>query len=295
MELEIEEDLKKIERDYITSNKAQKDLQKQISDQLKILKIHNSKQSTQIQINERRKKLFQFEKDLKTNVQKLEQVISEMSRFIDSLENDQSELESEINLIDNDNKLFEKDLMRYESLLSDNKSHLNRLSTDYHMTLNIFLKIKSLYPTFKISINERVANLYSIIDVKSKEKDSIEIQLDSANQSLKDRRIEMAMLDKEISNIHNEMKNSLENSMYESEIEDHSNEWRWEISNSKMKSYMDVAQLKLRAKELFDEIIETEQVIAKMKNDISSMENVLSESEKINLKKIKRMEEKCTK
>ena len=107
MELEIEEDLKKIERDYTTSNKAQKDLQKQISDQLKILKIHNSKQSTQIQINERRKKLFQFEKDLKTNVQKLEQVISEMSRFIDSLENDQSELESEINLVDNDNKLFE--------------------------------------------------------------------------------------------------------------------------------------------------------------------------------------------
>ena len=105
----------------------------------------------------------------------------------------------------------------------------------------------------------------------------------------------MAMLDKEISNIHNEMKNSLENSMYDSEIEDHSNEWRWEISNSKMKSYMDVAQLKLRAKELFDEIIETEQVIAKMKNDISSMENVLSESEKINLKKIKSMEEKCTK
>ena len=55
--------------------------------------------------------------------------------------------------------------------------------------------------------------------------------------------------------------------MYNSEIEDHSNEWRWEISNSKMKSYMDVAQLKLRAKELFDEIIETEQVIAKMKNE----------------------------
>ena len=75
-------------------------------------------------------------------MQKLEQVISEMSRFIDSLENDQSELESEINLVDNDNKLFEKDLMRYESLLSDNKSHLNRLSTDYHMTLNIFLKKK---------------------------------------------------------------------------------------------------------------------------------------------------------
>ena len=295
IELEIEEDLKKIEKEYITSNKYQKDLQSQISDQLKILNLHNSKQSTNIQINERRKALFQFEKDLKINLQKLEQIIFEMSRFIDSLQNDQSELESEINLIDNDNELFERDLMRYESLLSDNKNHLKRLSTDYHVTLNIFLKIKSLYPTFKIMINERIANLYSIIDIKIKEKDSIEIQLESANQSLKDRRIEMAMLDKEISKIHNEMKNSLENSIYDNEIEDQSNEWRWEISNSKMKSYMDVAQLKLRAKELFDEIIETEQLIAKMKNDISSMENVLSESEKINLKKIKSMEEKCTK
>ncbi|MDP6333346.1 MAG: hypothetical protein QF479_01780, partial [Candidatus Poseidoniaceae archaeon] len=41
IELEIEEDLKKIEKEYITSNKYQKDLQSQISDQLKILNLHN--------------------------------------------------------------------------------------------------------------------------------------------------------------------------------------------------------------------------------------------------------------
>ena len=54
---------------------------------------------------------------------------------------------------------------------------------------------------------------------------------------------------------------------------------------------MDVAQLKLRSKELFDEIIDIEQTVGKLKNDYSSMENILSESEKINLTKIKNMEE----
>ena len=57
---------------------------------------------------------------------------------------------------------------------------------------------------------------------------------------------------------------------------------------------MDVAQLKLRSKELFDEIIETEKSVGKLKNDYSSMENVLFESEKINLAKIKKMEKRCT-
>ena len=76
-----------------------------------------------------------------------------MSRFIDSLQNDQSELESEISLIDHDKELYERDLKRYETLLFDNRGHLKRLSTDYQATLNNFLKIKSLYPTYRIMIN----------------------------------------------------------------------------------------------------------------------------------------------
>ena len=293
-DLEIRNDLQKIEQELITSNKYQKDLLNKISDQEKILKIRNKTNSKNIHTNERRKILFQFEKDLKINIQRLEQIITEMSRFIDSLQNDQSELESEVSLIDHDKELYERDLKRYEAILLDNKGHLKRLSTDYQATLNNFLKIKSLYPTYNVMINERIANLYSLIDTKIKDKEGIKTELENINQSLKDRRIEMAMLDKEISKIHSEMKESLENSFYSKENEKN-NVWKWEINKSKMKSYMDVAQLKLRSKELFDQIIDIEQTVGKLKNDYSSMENILSESEKINLTKIKNMEERCTK
>ena len=102
-------------------------------------------------------------------------------------------------------------------------------------------------------INERIANLYSLIDIKIKDKDEIQTELDNINQNLKNKRIEMAMLDKEISKIHVEMKESLK-IHYLTENEKN-NVWKWEINNRKMKSYMDVAQLKLRSKELFDEII----------------------------------------
>ena len=67
-------------------------------------------------------------------------------------------------------------------------------------------------------INERIANLYSIIDIKIKDKDEIQTELDNINQNLKNKRIEMAMLDKEISKIHNEMKESLENSLFNREM-----------------------------------------------------------------------------
>ena len=66
-------------------------------------------------------------------------------------------------------------------------------------------------------INERIANLYSLIDIKIKDKDEIQTELQDINQNLKDRRIEMAMLDKEISKIHGEMKESLENSFLKRE------------------------------------------------------------------------------
>ena len=144
-------------------------------------------------------------------------------------------------------------------------------------------------------INERIANMYSIIDMKIKDKDQIQSELENLNHNLKNKRIEMAMVDKEIAKIHDDMKDALENSFHADEVQEQDNVWKWEISNKKMKSYMDTAQLKLRSKELFDEIIDTEQAIAKLKNDYSSTENLLSETDRINLKKIKNMEEICTK
>ena len=291
---EILKDLTKIEEDYNTSVKYQKELKATVNEQDRMVNKKNLKKIKSISVNERRRDLYQYEKDLKINIKRIEQSILELNRFIDTLRNDQSELMSEISLIENDNVLFERDYQRYEKLIIDNKNHLDRLSVDHYKTLNNFLKIKNLYPSYRVIINERIANVYSIIELKIKDKDGVESQLDTINQTLKNKRIEMAMVDKKISTIHDEMKNALENSFYLNDP-DKEDEWKWEISNSKMKSYMDVAQLKIRSKELYDEILENEQIVAKLKNDHISTQNLLSESERLNLKKIKNFEDVCTK
>ena len=286
-------DLEKIEKDYSTSHQYQKNYKEKLTSQGKVLNNKTSRKSKTISIQERRRNLYQYEKDLKINIKRMEQTIVEISRFIDTLQNDQSELISEINLIENDNELFDRDFHRYEQLIKDNRNHLNRLSDDHYDTLSGFLKIKNLYPSHKIIINERIANIYSAIELKIKDKEKVEFDLESANRTLKNKRVEMAIVDKEISKIHEQMKNVLEYSLQNNTDDD--KQWKWEISNSKMKSYMDVAQLKIRSKELYDEILESEQIVASLKNDQISTKNVLSESERINLKKIKNMEELCTK
>ena len=56
---------------------------------------------------------------------------------------------------------------------------------------------------------------------------------------------------------------------------------------------MDLADMKTRSKVLFDEIIQTEQDIAKLQKKQSSIQHAINESEKISQKKIKSMEELC--
>ena len=61
-----------------------------------------------------------------------------------------------------------------------------------------------------------------------------------------------------------------------------------------MQSYMDLAQIKIHSKELFNEIISMEETIANHKNQQTSINHMIAESERISQKKIKRMEEACT-
>ena len=82
--------------------------------------------------------------------------------------------------------------------------------------------------------------------------------------------------------------------MLEIILDSEDEEWKWEISQHKMKSYMDLAQIKTRSKELFNEIIAMEQTIANYKNQQTSINHMIAESERISQKKIKRMEEACT-
>ena len=100
------------------------------------------------------------------------------------------------------------------------------------------------------------------------------------------------MLDQELSKINEKMKNALESSFYEEEKD---SEWKWEISDNKLSSYMDLTRLKTQSKGISNSILETEEEIAKLKNKEASINNVITETEKINHKKIKKMEEQCTK
>ena len=98
------------------------------------------------------------------------------------------------------------------------------------------------------------------------------------------------MMDQELAKINEEMKIALESSFFEQD--DNSKDWKWEIADQKMSSYMDIAQLKVQSKVIFKSIEEIEQEIAKLKNQKSSINNVINEKERTSHKKIKQMEEK---
>ena len=87
------------------------------------------------------------------------------------------------------------------------------------------------------------------------------------------------MMDQELAKINKEMKIALESSFFEQD--DKSKDWKWEIADQKMSSYMDIAQLKVQSKVIFKSIEEIEQEIAKLKSQKSSINNVINEKERL--------------
>tara|TARA_A100000164_G_C21913437_1_gene776924 strand:- start:973 stop:2277 length:1305 start_codon:yes stop_codon:yes gene_type:complete len=141
-------------------------------------------------------------------------------------------------------------------------------------------------------LNDRITKLYTIIELKIKDRNSLNGEIDEIQDELKNKRVETAMLDQELGRINEEMRVALESSFYEQEADD--DKWKWERADRKINSYMDLAQLKTQSKVLFNSITETEEGIARLKSKQSSINNVISEKEKISHKKIKQMEEVCT-
>ena len=290
--------LENVEKDLNTSNNLVRDLKKKILVSNQIPKsVDNSKKSSisskkKANRKEQLRYLDQMEKDLRINIDRLDLLIKESNILIDNMRNEESGLESSISLIENDLEYFNTDISRLETLMKNNEEHLKKISKDHRNALNGISNIKELYPKCKIMLNERIANLYTLVELKTKDRDEIDIALDEIKTELKDKRVETAMLGQQLSKINDEMKEALENSFYEQESEDQ--EWKWEIAEHKMQSYMDLAQLKINAKDLFDEIVKIEKRIAQLKTKESSIKNVISENEKISHKKLKKMEDTCT-
>tara|TARA_Y100001970_G_scaffold83224_1_gene105307 strand:- start:6979 stop:13290 length:6312 start_codon:yes stop_codon:yes gene_type:complete len=276
---------------YDLSKDKIKNLEKKIS-------FPKSKSNKTIKTNSRKNRkeqlqyLTQMERDTQINIERSENFIKDLNILIDKMRNEESEKVSSINLLSNDVEYFNTDLSRIDTLVENNKQHILKLSTDHRQNLNTISNIKDLYPSSKTMLNQRITNLYTLLELKTNDRDLLLKQLQKTKEDLKNKRVEAAMLDQELSKINEKMKNALESSFYEDEKD---SEWKWEISDNKLSSYMDLAQLKTQSKGISNSILETEEEIAKLKNKEASINNVITETEKINHKKIKKMEEQCTK
>ena len=292
-------DIEKVVEELQVAESKIRNIKKQISNHdhfsdSKIIKNHLSDKKTKKDTKSYRVYLLDAEKDLINSIEHSESMIQEINRFLDTSINEQTEIDSTINLNEKDLQFYEKDISRIESLIKNNKQHLQKISSEHQKSLNEITTIKDLYPACKIMLNERITYVYTLIELKIKDKDDLELQLDELDEELKNKRVETAIIDQEISKIHAEMKQALEFSFNDQEESAESDEWKWEIGNHKMQSYMDIATLKVKSKELYSEITESEKKVAQLKQKQLSVTSIISESDRNNHKKIKRMEDRCT-
>jgi DNA repair exonuclease SbcCD ATPase subunit len=128
-----------------------------------------------------------------------------------------------------------------------------------------------------------------------KEKKKLDARLQDMEENLKSRKVDLAMLEKELTKINKNMKKVLEYSVYEQDPTTQAIEITMGDTEYKLRSYMDLAEIKARSQDLFEEIIQAEQEVARLQKKLASIHHVVSETEQISQKKIKRMEEDCTK
>ena len=279
-------EIKKLKKKILIPDQEMKNISGVNKSNRKHKKIKNEKEKLQA--------LIHMDEDLKTYLVRLEKSTKELNEVLDTMLGQESGMGSAIKLLENDLELFQTDLKKMKKLMESNDDNLQEIGASHLDFLNRLNHAKDIYKPTKTMLNERVDGLYNLIEIKTIEKNKLDTQLQDMEEDLKDKRVEIAMLDKELSKINKDMKKVLEYSIYEQESTTEEDEWQWNIAEYKMRSYMDLAEMKTRSKELFNEIIQTEQDIAHLQKKQASIKHVINESERISQKKIKRMEEVCT-
>jgi len=252
----------------------------------------SKKKLSKFSLNSHQNYMFQIEKDILRNIEQSENSIYKINSILDANRTEQNELQSEINLTINDLSYFEDDQKKIENLITANSKYIKDIKHDYNQALDLILNLKDLYPSIKIMLVERISKIHTLIDIKLKESELIDAEIDDLKKNLRVVKVDIALIDEELSKINSQMKQALEKSFYEDENKNST--YEWEISDNKIESYSNIAKLKTRSKELFKEIVEIEEGIALLKHKQSSTKNLISESEKLSQDKIKKMEEVCT-
>ena len=151
-------------------------------------------------------------------------------------------------LLENDLEYYNTDLSRIDTLIKNNSEHISKIASDHRNALNKISDIKELYSPVKIILNDRIAELYTIVDLKQKDRDDLEYKYDELREDLKNKRVEAAIADQELTKINEGMKKALEKSFYE---QDESNKsLGWEVTNKKANTYADLARKKIEYKEM---------------------------------------------
>ena len=190
-------------------------------------------------------------------------------------------------------KKTEDDIDQTANFLSNNKRIHDDISLDQIELINIFEEYKTMYPSIKIMLEDRIQILYSLIDHKTKERQESELELPEEEAELKKKKSDIAIIERDLNKINEEMKRVLEYSLYEQEDDNEAIEMDLGRSKFKLESYIDLAEMKARSEGLFQEIINTEEEVADLQKQKLSIKHVMNESDKISQKKIKRMEEIC--
>ena len=299
---EIELNLRKIKKDY---EQAQYESQKQqkkiliLIQKAKNLTLTSKRKSALPKkiLNEQKQHqiLVKMEEKYSTQAASLEKSMQKLDKTVSAQNDQEAEMIKTIDGLKQDIELLNNDFDKTITLMATNRENLSEIGEPHLVILERLNHLKEFYPVTKAMLNERIDGLYGLIDQKTKEKKELDARLKDMEEDLKSRKVDMAMLEKELAKINKNMKKVLEYSVYEQDPTPQAIEITMGDTEYKLRSYMDLAELKARSQDLFEEIIQAEQDVARLQKKLVSIQHVQAETEQISQKKIKRLEEDCTK
>ncbi len=258
-------------------------------------KLRSSKKRTTLDYNKLAQDLIKKEHNLNEKLKKVEKNLGRIEGVISLNQEKQEKKEYEIKELNEGMEELGKDLDKNLILITDNQNDREEVSLSQNAHLETLSNFKNVCPHTKEILIERIEVLYDLIEKKTDDKKNLSNKVRDLEDSIKSRKIDINMLEKELTQINTNMKKVLEYSVYEQDPNPKPIEIIDGDTEYKLRSYMDLAEMKARSQDLFEEIIDTEQDVARLKKKSSSVHHVLQETEQISQKKIKRLETECKK
>ena len=248
----------------------------------------NSKISEIEQFND----LVQMEKDFTISINRYDKDIKVLYKTLDTIQSQESSIVKKINILDEDIALLNSDFSKLDKIVESNKVNMDQIGANHLKILEKLDEVQDIYFPTKTMLSDRIDNIYNLIEKNKNQKSILKEKLFELEKRLKVKRIESAKVDNELSQINRDMKRVLELSIDDNEIL--KKDKALDTVKQKIKSYVDLVEMKSRIKQLFNQITETEKDISFIREKKASLNRSFIENENINKKKITRLEEICS-